>query len=232
MEQVKSADYKSGQQRQDRCAEKKEQQPKQISRLGSLREKIVAQSDEGDGNGDQGNKTNETIKHDGEQCACFFVRGFLEQIITFHDIAARASGKKLVVKHADKEQTREAWKAQMDLLDLQQNMPAKSGGNFHDHVCQDPQGNPAILSVSDCLEHLRAPAGIVINPVKHRDGDTKLEKSDQDFFHSPKRSFHIWTDWPIASAVVFAFISHTNKQFVGKSGTSFSKSIPPVKGGR
>ena len=66
MEQVKSADYKSGYQCQDRCAEQKEQQPKQISRLGGLREKIIAQSDESDGNGHQGNKTNETIKHDGK----------------------------------------------------------------------------------------------------------------------------------------------------------------------
>src|SRR6266487_1023971 len=109
-------------------------------------------------------------------------------------------------------------------------MPAKSGGNFHDRVCQDPKGNPAILSVPDRLNHLRAPVGIVINPIKHRDGDAKLEKSDQDFFHSPKRSFHIWTDWRIGSAVLFAFISQTNKQFVGRSGTSFSNSIPPVKG--
>ena len=76
-------------------------------------------------------KTNETIKHDGEQCARFFVRRFLEQVIAFHDIAARASRKKLVVKHPDEEQTREARKTQMDLLDFQQNVPAKSGGDFH-----------------------------------------------------------------------------------------------------
>src|SRR6266542_3288468 len=119
----------------------------------------------------------------------------------------------------------------MDLLDFQQNVPAKGCSNFHDHVCQDADRNPTILSVSDRLDHLCAPVGIVINPVKHRNGDAKLEKGDQDFFHSPKRSFHIWTDWRIASAVLFAFISQTNKQFVGRSGTSFSKSIAPVKGG-
>src|SRR6266496_3074838 len=138
MEQVKSTNHKSGHQSQDRYPKEKKQKPKQISRLSSLREKIIAQSDEGDGNGDQSNEANETIKHDREQCACFFVRGFLEQIIAFYDITARASWEKLIVKHADQEQTREAGKAQMDLLDLQQNMPAKSGGNFHDRVCQDP----------------------------------------------------------------------------------------------
>src|SRR4029077_14996920 len=110
MEQVKSADYKSGYQCQDRCTEEKEQQPKQISCFGSLREEIVTQADERDSNGDQGNKTNETIKHDGEQCARFFVRGFLEQVIAFHDIAACASREKLIVKHANEEQTHEAWK--------------------------------------------------------------------------------------------------------------------------
>src|SRR5262249_49273380 len=110
-------------------------------------------------------------------------------------------------------------------------MPPKSGGNFHDQVCQDSHGNPAILSVSDRLHHLRAPVGIVVNPVKHRYGDAKLEKSYQDFFHSPKRSFHVWTDRRIALAVLFEFISQTNKQFAGRSGTSFSRSIPPVKGG-
>src|SRR4029434_1391357 len=103
MEQVKAADYKSGYQCQYRCAEKKEEKPEQISCFGGLREKIVAQPDESDSDGDQGNKTNETVKYDGEQCACFFVRRFLEQVITFHDIAAGASGKKLVVKHSDEE---------------------------------------------------------------------------------------------------------------------------------
>src|SRR4026208_785596 len=137
MEQVKSADYKSGYQRQDGCAEKKKQKPKQVSRLSSLRKKVISQYDEGDGNSDQRNKPNETIKHDGKQCPRFFIRRFLEQVITFYDIAAGASRKKLVVKHANKEQTREARKTQMDLLDLQQNVPAKSGGDFDHKLSQD-----------------------------------------------------------------------------------------------
>src|SRR5262249_12706412 len=66
MEQVKSADYKSGHQRQDRCAEEKEQDPEQISRLGSLREKIITKPDESDGNRDQSYKADETIKHHSE----------------------------------------------------------------------------------------------------------------------------------------------------------------------
>src|SRR4029453_13775620 len=107
MKQVESADNKSGYQCQDRCTEQKEQQPKQISRLSGLREKIIAQSDESDRNGYQGNKTNKAIKHDGEQCARLFVRSFLKQVIAFYDIAARAARQKLIVKHPDKEQARE-----------------------------------------------------------------------------------------------------------------------------
>src|SRR5215510_12850020 len=228
MEQVKSADYKSGQQREHRCAEKKEQQPKQISRRGSLRQKIIARSDESDGNRYQRNETDEPVKDDREQCARFFVRSLLEQGIAFHDVAARPSGEELVKKHADVEQTHEARKTQMNLLDLQQHVPAKSGSNFHDHVCQNPKGDPSILSVSDRLNHLRASVGIVINPVEHRDGDAKLEKADQYLFHSPMRSFHILIDRRILSAVVSGCISQTNKQFVGRSGTSFAKATPPV----
>ena len=63
----------------------------------------------------------------------------------------------------------------MDLLNLQQNVPAKSGSTFHDHVRQDAHGNPAILGVSDRFDHLRAFVGIVIDPVKNRDGDGELE---------------------------------------------------------
>ena len=65
MKQIKSADYKSGYQRQDRCAQEKKQEPEQVSGFGSLGEKIIAQSDEGDGNGDQCNKPDEPVKHDG-----------------------------------------------------------------------------------------------------------------------------------------------------------------------
>ena len=119
----------------------------------------------------------------------------------------------------------------MNLLDLQQNVPAKGGGDFHHHVCQNAHADPAILGVADRLSHLRAPVGIVINPVKHPDRDAKLEKCDQDFFHSPKRSFQISTERRIASAVLFGLISQTNKQFVGRSGTSFSKFTSPVNGG-
>src|SRR5215475_3664543 len=105
MEQVKTADYKGGQQREHRCTEKKKQQPKQISRLRSLRQKIIAQSDQGDRNRYQRDKTDEPVKDDREQCACFFVRSLLQQVIAFHDIAACPSWEELVIKHADKEQT-------------------------------------------------------------------------------------------------------------------------------
>src|SRR5262249_17542269 len=118
----------------------------------------------------------------------------------------------------------------MDLLYLQQNVPAKRSGHFYDQICQNAHHNPAILSVADSLNHLRAPVGIVINPVKHPDCDAELENCDQDFFHSPKRSLHVSTDWRITSRVLLGLISHTNKQFVGSSGTSFSKFTSPVNG--
>ena len=140
-------------------------------------------------------------------------------------------GRNWLIKHPDEEQTGQARKTQANPLNLQQNVPAKGCSNFHDHVCQDAQRNPAILSVSDRLDHLRAPVGIVIDPVKHREVTLTWKSVTRIFFMSPKRSFHIWTDWRIVSAVLFAFIFQTNKQFVGRSGTSFSKSTLPVKGG-
>src|SRR6266699_863952 len=118
----------------------------------------------------------------------------------------------------------------MNSLDLQQNVPSESGGNFHHNIRQNANYNPVILGVPDRLSHLRASVGIVINPVEHRDCDGELEQRDQDFFHSPKLSFQTCTYRRISSAVLFGLISQTNKQFAGRSGTSFSRSTPPVKG--
>src|ERR1041385_351903 len=109
-------------------------------------------------------------------------------------------------------------------------MPAKGSSDFHHQICQNAHPDPAILGVADRLSHLHAPIGIVIDPVKHPDRDAKLEKCDQDFFHSLKRAFHISTERRIASTVLFGLISQTSKQFVGRSGTSFSKSTSPVNG--
>src|SRR5258707_1322421 len=105
----------------------------------------------------------------------------------------------------------------MNLLYLQQNVPPKRSGDFYHDVRQNAHDNPAILGIPDRLNHLCPPGGIVINPVKDPNRDSKLEERDQDFFHSPKRSFQIWTDRRIASAVLFWLISQTNKQFVGRS---------------
>src|SRR4029453_2397697 len=99
MEQIKSADYKSAEQGQDRCAEKEEQKPKQISRLVGLREKIIAQPDGRGGDGNQRNQGYKSVEHCREQCAGFLIRRFLDQVIAFDDVAAGTSGEKLVVKH-------------------------------------------------------------------------------------------------------------------------------------
>src|SRR5207249_9245307 len=110
-------------------------------------------------------------------------------------------------------------------------VPTESSGNFHYDVCQDAEYNPVILGIPDRFSHLRASVGIVINPVKHRDCNGELEQRDQDFFHSPKRSFQTCTERRMSSGFLFGLISQTNKQFAGRSGTSFSKSTSPVKGG-
>src|SRR5207247_683257 len=117
-----------------------------------------------------------------------------------------------------------------NLLDLQQNVPAKASSDFNHNVCQYAHHDPAILGVPYGLNHLCTPGRIVINPVKHPNRDAKLEDSDQDFLHSPKRSFQVCTDRRIAFAALFGLISQTNKQFVGRSGISFSKSTAPVNG--
>src|SRR5262249_8997062 len=175
-------------------------------------------------------EADKSIEHHSKQCARFFIRRFLQQIITLHDIASGAAGEKLVVKHSNEKQACEARQTQTNLLHLQQNVPAKGSGYFYDQVCQNAHDNPAILGVPDSLTHLRAPGGIVIDPVKYPDGNAELENCDQDFLHSPKRSLHVSTDWRITSAVLLGLISHTNKQFVGSSGTSFSKFTSPVNG--
>jgi hypothetical protein len=83
-------------------------------------------------------------------------------------------------------------------------------------VGKDAKYKPAVLSVPDCVNHLSAPVGIVINPIGHRDGDAEL-KMVTSIFHSPKRSFQVWADLQMPAAVLFGLISQTNKQFAGSA---------------
>src|SRR5258708_39238991 len=136
----------------------------------------------------------------------------------------------MVVKQPDKKETGQARETEVDVLHLQQHVPAKRGCYLHHQIGEHGHQNPAILRIPKRLDHLGAPVWIVINPIQDADRDAKLENRGQKLFHSPKRSFQIRTDWRIASAVLFGLISQTNKQFVGRSGTSLSKSIPPEKG--
>ena len=96
-----------------------------------MRKEIITQSDEGRGDNNERHKTDKPIENYCQQRPGFLVRGFLQEIIAFHDVAAGAAGEKLVVKHADKKQAGETRQSEMNLLDLQQNMPAKSSGDFH-----------------------------------------------------------------------------------------------------
>src|SRR5690349_1825418 len=110
-------------------------------------------------------------------------------------------------------------------------MPAKACCGFHYHIGENSHYHPAILGIPDRLGHLAPPARVVIDPIKHADCDANLKNRDENLLHSPKRSFHIWTDCRIASALLFGLISQTNKQFEGRSGTSFSKFTLPLNGG-
>src|SRR6266403_5113086 len=110
-------------------------------------------------------------------------------------------------------------------------MPAKRSSNFYNHVCEDDKCNPGKMGIAQRLSHLRSFCGIMVNPIEQRDRDGELKKRGQDFFHSPKCCFQVWTDRRISSAVLCGLISQTNKQFEGRSGTSFSRSTSPTNGG-
>jgi len=57
-------------------------------RLGTFRQYIEAQTDEGDGNGDERDQTDEPVEDYGEQSARFFIRRLFKQKIAFDNIAA------------------------------------------------------------------------------------------------------------------------------------------------
>src|SRR6516225_11028898 len=94
MEQFESTDDKRRNQEGYRCAQKKEQQPQQISGVWFLGKKIISQRDQGGRDRNERNESNESIEHYRQQRARFLVRRFLEQVVTFDDVAAGASGKK------------------------------------------------------------------------------------------------------------------------------------------
>src|SRR5204862_7159942 len=87
-----------------------------------------------------------------------------------------------------------------------------------------------VLRVADRHRHGLAHCWVVENPIQKRAGDEQLNDGKERFFHAPNRSFHRLTDNWISSTVRRGLISQTNKQFAGRSGTSFSRSTMPVKG--
>ena len=118
----------------------------------------------------------------------------------------------------------------MNLLNLEQDPPAHAGRQFDHEVTNERGDHPAVIGHPQRHRHLRALVRVVKNPEEHRDRDRDLEDSDEDFFHSPKRSFQRLTERRISSTVLRGLISQTNKQVAGRSGTSFSRSTSPAKG--
>src|SRR4030095_5088350 len=119
MEQFESTDDERRNQEGNRCAQEKEQQPEQISGVWFLGKKIISQRDQAALYRNEGDGSDESIEHYRQQRARFFVRRFLQQIITFDDVAAGASGKKLVVKQPDEKQSGQSRNTEVNVLHFQ-----------------------------------------------------------------------------------------------------------------
>src|SRR6267143_882052 len=102
-------------------------------------------------------------------------------------------------------------------------MPPQGRGDFHHDVGQNGSRNPLVVGLANRFDHGLADGWVVKNPVEERTGDRELQDGEKDLFHSPNRSFQLATDRRISSAVLRGLISQTNKQFGGRSGTSFSR---------
>ena len=156
---------------------------------------------------------------------------FLEQQIALNNIAAGAAGQKLVVKHANQEQTREPGKIEPDLLNTEENLPSDRGRDFDHHIRENRSANPAIVRRSQRDFHLLALICVVKNVPKQQGCDRQLDEGNENFFHSPKCFFQTSSERLISSAVFRGLISQTQAQSFGNSGTSFARSTSPLNGG-
>src|SRR5438552_563734 len=105
MKEIKAADDEAGEESRDRAAQEKQQNPEQPSRLRTLGQYIEAQTDQGDGNGDERYQTDKPVENHREQSARFFVRCLFEQEIALDNIAASSAGQKLSINHSAKKQS-------------------------------------------------------------------------------------------------------------------------------
>src|SRR5947199_10280476 len=201
------------------------------SRLRTLGEDIETQTDQGDSDSDQRHQANKPVKDHCEQSTRFFIRCFFEQEIAFNNIAAGSSGKKLIIKHADKKQSGDPRKTESDFLHAEQNLPAKGRKNLNQDVGQDPGPNPSILGGWQRFCHFGAMIRVVKYPSEHAHGHSDLKKGEEDLFHSLKRSFQIVRDCMISSADRRGLSSQTIWQFCGNMRVSGSNRMSPRKGG-
>ena len=119
----------------------------------------------------------------------------------------------------------------MNVLHLEEDVPAHAGREFDQKVGENRRNDPTVVSAAERHAHLGPFVRIVKDPEEDRDRDRDLKESDEDFFHSPNRAFQTLTERRISSTVLRGLISQTSKQAGGRSGTSFSRSTSPAKGG-
>ena len=101
MEQIESANEKTGGETGNRNAQENEQDPEVAPRFMCLGQQIETQTHQRDRNRDQRDQADKTIEHDREQCARFMIGGFLQQQVALNNIAAGATWQELVVKHSN-----------------------------------------------------------------------------------------------------------------------------------
>ena len=98
MKEIETANHETRDQAANRNAEQQKQDPKQSPRVRRAREQIEPKGNQGRGDGDQRDQSDEAIENNGEQRPGLFSAGFFEQQITLNNIAACPAGKKFGCK--------------------------------------------------------------------------------------------------------------------------------------
>src|SRR5260370_278734 len=143
-------------------------------------EQIETKSYERDRDRDQSDKSDQTIENHREQRARLVIRRFLEQEIALNNIAPRAAGQKLVVKHSDQKQPGQAREAEANLLHAKENLPADGRSDLDDQVGDDGGTNPPVIRFVESRRHLMTLLRIIKNPHKYPDLDRKFHGCHQN----------------------------------------------------
>jgi len=152
MEEIETADDETRKQARDRAAEKQQQDPQQAASLWCLRQPMEPQRHKRAGDEHESDQSDQAVEDNSEQTARFFV-GFLQQQIALNDVAASATGKKLIVKHADQEQAGDSRQRKANILDAEKNLPPHGGGNFNDDIRENADSDPPIVGMLQGSPH-------------------------------------------------------------------------------